>query len=154
MRMTGIAAVLLLILLSLAAAMLAMGVAGTALANFRAHPALLAIPGSAAIAVVGAVVACRDGRPGAGFLWSALALSCVMASLACCTYPMLVPSSIHPDASLTIWNASASARSLQLMLVAAAILLPLIVLYTTWVYRVLRGRISQQTIRERTLTAY
>jgi cytochrome d ubiquinol oxidase subunit II len=52
-----------------------------------------------------------------------------------------------PNASLTVWDASSSVLTLRLMLLAAAGFLPLIILYTGWVYRVLRGRITIESMR-------
>jgi cytochrome d ubiquinol oxidase subunit II len=59
-----------------------------------------------------------------------------------------MPSSIDPRSSLTIWDASSSEHTLGLMLIAVIIFMPLILAYTTWVYRVLRGRINLQHVRD------
>jgi len=40
------------------------------------------------------------------------------------------------------------------MLVATAIFLPIIVLYTSWVYHVLWGKVDEQAIREESGHAY
>jgi cytochrome d ubiquinol oxidase subunit II len=53
-----------------------------------------------------------------------------------------MPSSTHIADSLTIWNATSSRLTLQIMLIAVLIFLPIVLLYTTWVYRVMRGRVS------------
>jgi cytochrome bd-type quinol oxidase subunit 2 len=53
---------------------------------------------------------------------------------------MTVAASFGPHSSLTVWDASSSRGALQLMLMATAVLLPIMVLYTSWVYRVMRGR--------------
>ena len=58
------------------------------------------------------------------------------------TFPFLLPSSVQPGSSLTVWDASSSHMTLFVMLVATAIFLPLILLYTAWVFRVLRGKVS------------
>ena len=63
-------------------------------------------------------------------------------------YPFLLPSSLCPASSLTVWDASSSQHTLGLMLIAVIIFMPLILAYTTWVYRVLRGRISLQHVRD------
>ena len=49
--------------------------------------------------------------------------------------------------SLTIWDASSSQMTLEIMLFATAIFMPIILLYTAWVYRVLRGRVTQEAIQ-------
>ncbi|MGH8627370.1 MAG: cytochrome d ubiquinol oxidase subunit II, partial [Gammaproteobacteria bacterium] len=62
-------------------------------------------------------------------------------------FPFIMPSSSHPNASLTLWDAVSSHRTLQIMFWVVLLFLPLIVVYTSWVYRVLRGRISITTIK-------
>jgi len=46
-----------------------------------------------------------------------------------------------------VWDASSSARTLFLMLVAVGVFLPVVLAYTAWVFRVLRGRITLEEIR-------
>jgi cytochrome d ubiquinol oxidase subunit II len=45
-----------------------------------------------------------------------------------------------------VWDASSSAKTLLLMLAAVMIFLPIILGYTTWVFRVLKGRITLETL--------
>jgi cytochrome bd ubiquinol oxidase subunit II len=65
-------------------------------------------------------------------------------------FPFLMPSSTHPAHGLTIWDASSSELTLGVMLVAIAILLPVILAYTAWVFHVMRGRITLEEIRRHT----
>ena len=44
--------------------------------------------------------------------------------------------------SLTVWDASSSKLTLAIMLDAIAIFLPIVIVYTGWVYRVLRGPVT------------
>ena len=46
-----------------------------------------------------------------------------------------------------MWDASSSARVLLIMLVAVVILLPVVLAYTAWVFSVLRGKITLESIR-------
>jgi cytochrome bd ubiquinol oxidase subunit II len=62
-------------------------------------------------------------------------------------FPFLMPSSTRPDEGLTVWDASSSAKTLFIMLIAVVILLPIVLAYTAWVYRVVRGQISLDAIR-------
>ena len=61
-----------------------------------------------------------------------------------------MPSSTQPSHGLTIWDASSSAYTLGVMLLAVVILLPVILAYTAWVFHVLRGRITLEDIRRHT----
>jgi cytochrome d ubiquinol oxidase subunit II len=49
---------------------------------------------------------------------------------------------------LTVWDASSSAKTLLIMLWAVIVLLPIVLLYTAWVFRVLKGRITLETLHE------
>ncbi|GAC1669007.1 MAG: hypothetical protein NVS9B2_12950 [Steroidobacteraceae bacterium] len=62
-------------------------------------------------------------------------------------FPFLSPSSAVPNHSLTIWDASSSAKTLLIMLYATIIFLPIVLAYTAWVFRVLKGRITLETLR-------
>ena len=53
-----------------------------------------------------------------------------------------MPSSTDPGSSLTVWDASSSHLTLGIMLVVVVIFLPIILIYTAWVYRVLRGKVN------------
>jgi Cytochrome bd terminal oxidase subunit II len=54
--------------------------------------------------------------------------------------PALLSSSAHPDARLTVWDASSSRLTLFIMLLAVVIFLPIVLAYTGFVMRVMRGR--------------
>jgi cytochrome d ubiquinol oxidase subunit II len=58
-----------------------------------------------------------------------------------------------PNASLTVWDASSSHLTLFIMLIATVIFLPLILLYTSWVYSVMRGPITKDSV-DNTPNAY
>jgi cytochrome bd ubiquinol oxidase subunit II len=70
----------------------------------------------------------------------------VVATAGVSMYPFILPSSLDPASSLTVWDASSSRATLFNMLVATGLLLPIILVYTTFIYRVLRGRVSQKDV--------
>ncbi len=57
-------------------------------------------------------------------------------------FPFLLPSSSDPRSSLTVWDASSSRLTLWIMLIATAIFLPVILCYTSWAMRVMRGKVT------------
>ena len=89
------------------------------------------------LGVFGAVLLRR--KPLAAFLCSALVPAGTITTAGLALFPFLLPSSSEPNASLTVWDASSSKLTLAVMLGAVAIFLPIIVAYTAWVYRVMRG---------------
>jgi cytochrome d ubiquinol oxidase subunit II len=56
-----------------------------------------------------------------------------------------MPSSLNPDWSLTIYNASSSDYTLRVMSIVALIFVPLVLAYQGWNYYVFRQRIGKET---------
>jgi cytochrome d ubiquinol oxidase subunit II len=69
-------------------------------------------------------------------------------------FPFVMPSSLHPSSSLTAWDVVASHKSLGVMFWVVVIFLPVIIIYTGWIYRVLRGKINEAHINANEHSAY
>ena len=69
-------------------------------------------------------------------------------------FPMILPSTVDPRFSLTVWDASSSHMTLFIMLVCTIVFLPIVLAYTTWVYRVLWGKVDEKEIRDGSGHAY
>ena len=122
-------------------------VPGGLLANYSAHPWMIAAPVLALLGVLAALrLTGRARRPVLAFLASGLAIAGVIATAGFSLFPFLLPSSLDPAASLTVWDASSSYRTLGIMTAATAVLLPIVLAYTAWVYRVLRGPVTEADI--------
>jgi cytochrome d ubiquinol oxidase subunit II len=65
-----------------------------------------------------------------------------------------MPSSINPNSSLTAWDVVASHKSLGIMFWVVVIFLPIIMMYTAWIYRVMRGKVNEQHIADHQHSAY
>lgn len=76
------------------------------------------------------------------FLASAVVIASMMGLMGLNLYPRMVPSSIDPSNSLTIYNASSTPRTLTTMLVVALIGMPLVIAYTAYVYKVFMGKVT------------
>lgn len=105
-------------------------------------PGLLGLLGTLAVAVCGQRAWYRSA-----FAASALAITGILLACAMTLFPFLLASSLEPQRSLTMWNATSSPKTLQIMLVVVVVFLPLILMYTAWVYRVLRGSVTVDQIR-------
>lgn len=123
-------------------------VAGAWLNNFHAWPWMWAAPVGAVLGAAGAHLLLRLNHPGAAFLASALVQAGTILTGGFALFPFLLPSSTHPSQSLTVWDASSSAKTLLLMLAAVLVFLPIIIAYTAWVFRVLRGRVTLENMDE------
>jgi cytochrome bd ubiquinol oxidase subunit II len=112
---------------------------GAWLANYGAHPWLDAAPGVgvAGLFLAGFLASRRAAL--AAFLASACGVAGVIATAGIALFPFLLPSSTEPLASLTVWDASSSRLTLFIMLLAVVIFLPVVLLYTGFALRVMRG---------------
>ena len=88
------------------------------------------------------------------FLFSGLTIASIIATAGLSMFPFLMPSSLAPDSSLIVWDASSSATTLLIMTVATVVLLPIVLIYTAWVYRVLRGPVNAAQIEADLHTSY
>ncbi|MEP6483698.1 MAG: cytochrome d ubiquinol oxidase subunit II [Rudaea sp.] len=116
-------------------------------ANYAAHPMLFLAPALAVLSALGVIWTAR--RHGfAALLASSLAVAGTILSAGFALFPFLMPSRLDGRSSLTIWDASSSRMTLAIMLVCVFIFLPIVLAYTAWVYRVLRGRVTLEHIRQ------
>ena len=124
-------------------------VMGGWLANYRAIAGLWLVPLLALLGAGASFALLAVRRAGLAFVCSSLCVAGTVLTAGVALFPFLMPSSTHPDQGLTVWDASSSARTLFIMLCAVAVFLPLVLAYTAWVFRVLRGRITLEEIRRR-----
>jgi len=123
-------------------------VAGAWLNNFRAWPWMWAAPIGAVVGALGAHLFLRSGRGGAAFAASILVQVGTILTGGFALFPFLLPSSTFPSESLTVWDASSSAKTLLIMLGGVVVFMPVILAYTAWVFRVLRGRVTLETLHD------
>lgn len=130
------------------------GHVGAWFVNYAAHPWTMAAPVLGLLGALGAWLGLRLRREIFTILSSAVSVGGIVLSVGASMFPFILPSSIHPAASLTVWDSSSSHLTLFIMLVATAVFIPLIVAYTTWVYRVLWGKVDEQAISDESGHAY
>jgi len=127
---------------------------GLWLANYGLYPWMAAAPvvgllgGALAFALAGS----RFER--LVFLCTGLQIVGVILTAGFSMFPFIMPSSLDLRSSLTVWDATSSKMTLEIMLVAVVIFLPIVLGYTAWVYRVMRGKITPRAIRDNEHTLY
>jgi len=122
--------------------------AGAWLDNFHRWPLLWMAPAGALLGAAGVNLLLRSRRARAAFAASAVVQACTIMTAGFSLFPFLLPSSSHPDHSLTIWDASSSEKTLLIMLWSVIVLLPIVLAYTAWVFRVLRGRVTLESLHD------
>jgi len=122
--------------------------AGAWFSNYGIHPWLVVAPILGLLAPL--VAAARiHSRPLTGFLASAIGVAGIIATAGISLFPFLMPSSTHPGASLTVWDASSSQLTLFIMLICVLIFLPIVLAYTAFALRVMHGRVRLADIERR-----
>jgi len=135
--------------LLLAVAFLAYSKIGTKLLDNYFHTPLLFVIPLIAVASLAAVklFMLRNSW------YLAFAASCVTVLFIVFTglgglFPNLIPSSIDPAWSLTIFNTSASQYTLKILTVVALIFVPIVISYKIWIYRIFRERLTEDDVNE------
>ncbi len=111
-------------------------------ANYATMPWMFIAPASAILGSAIAFLALELRAKVIGLLGSSLAIFGIISTAGLSLFPFLMPSSIDPASSLTVWDASSSQLTLFIMLCATILFLPIVLGYTAWVYRVLRGPVT------------
>ncbi len=120
--------------------------AGAWFSNYAAHPWLWAAPLLGFAGTLLAWLGLRANWERSTILCSAAGIAGIILSVGASMFPFILPSSLDPRASLMVWDSSSSHLTLFIMLVVTAVFIPIIVAYTTWVYRVLWGKVDEKAI--------
>jgi cytochrome d ubiquinol oxidase subunit II len=127
---------------------------GVWFANYAAHPWMMLAPALGLVFPLVALILFRARKEVLALLSSSLAIFGIISTVGLTMFPFILPSSVDPKSSLTVWDASSSHMTLFIMLVVALIFIPIIVAYTSWVYRVLWGKVDEKAIRDDSGHAY
>jgi len=127
---------------------------GQWLANYRTHSWMIAAPVLGFAGLFGTLLLSSARLPGLAILASALGIFGIIATAGVSMFPFLMPSNIAPGASLTVWDASSSRLTLFVMLLATLIFLPIILIYTSIVFRALRGMITASYVEKNSAHLY
>ncbi|AOI83683.1 cytochrome d ubiquinol oxidase subunit 2 [Burkholderia cepacia] len=127
---------------------------GLWLANYGEFPWMIAAP---VVGIAGGLLAmllAGSKQEKTAFLCTGLMIVGVILTAGFSMFPFIMPSSLDPRSSLTVWDSTSSHMTLQVMLFAVIVFLPLILLYTSWVYRVMRGKVTREVLEENTHSMY
>ena len=101
-----------------------------------------------------AAFASRMKKGGLAFLGSSLGIAGIIFTAGGSMFPFLMPSSTFPSMSLTMWDATSSQYTMEIMFVVACIFVPIILCYTLWSHLVMFGRLSKEHIEKNKHSLY
>lgn len=116
--------------------------------NYYRYPLLWTIPAFAIIGASLCAIFTASGKAVRAFLSSGLSVAMIVLTAGVGLFPFVMPSSLAPNSSLTMWDAVASHKSLGIMFWVVLVMLPIVLTYTGWVYRVMRGKVDEAHIKD------
>jgi len=123
-------------------------VSGGWIANYTQYPWMLSAPVLAFGGTLLALVSSRARRAGIAFVLSCLGVAGVVLTAGFALFPFIMPSSSDPKSSLTLYDAVSTHRTLQIMFWVVILFLPIVIAYTGWAYRMMRGTVTERAVRE------
>jgi cytochrome d ubiquinol oxidase subunit II len=127
---------------------------GAWLNNYVLYPWTMLAPGLALLAMLMVCLASHIGRAGLAFISSCVVLTGIILTAGFSLFPFVMPSSSDINSSLTMWDATSSKLTLEIMFWTAAIFVPLILGYSYWTYRRMWQRLDVQFIRDNQHSTY
>lgn len=121
--------------------------AGAWLTNFSKYPWMWAAPLLGFAGPLLALLGLRLRSDWLSFIGSSLAIVGIIGTVGCSMFPIILPSTVDAHSSLLVWTASSSHMTLFIMLLVTVLFLPIVLLYTAWVYKVLFGRVSTEHLK-------
>ncbi len=110
--------------------------------HMREYPIFFLVPLLTMLAIANIPREIHHGREFLAFLSSGAAMAGLMTLVAIGMFPYMVPSWPNPEWGLTIYNAASSTGALTVMLIIAAIGVPLVLAYTASIYYIFRGKVK------------
>lgn len=103
------------------------------------------IPILAVLSLIFTYVFIKGSKMGWAFILNGLTIVFTTVTIFMSMFPNVMPSSLNPDWSLTIYNASSSPYTLKIMSIVALIFVPIVLAYQAWTYYIFRQRVSSKS---------
>ncbi len=127
---------------------------GALFANFKEYPILWAAPVLGVVMQLLTAAFSKLHRPGLAFTTSSLSMAGIILTFGFALFPFIMPSSIMPSHSLTVWDATSSELTLNIMTGVAFVMVPIVLSYTIWTYYKLFGRLDNKYIEDNKTSLY
>ena len=128
--------------------------AGSWMRNYETYPWMMVAPALGVLMALFTAIFAWAGKGALAFVSSSLTMAGIILTAGFSMFPFIMPSSLNPAHSLTIWDATSSQNTLSVMLVAAVIFVPIVLGYTIWTYIKMFGRVSEQFVTDNKHSVY
>jgi len=127
---------------------------GAWMLNYNRYAWAIWVPTVAFAALGLGVVFAQLKKAGLAFWSSSVACAGIIGTAGVSMFPFIMPSSSDPRSSLTVYDAVSSHLTLGLMFGATVIFMPLIIVYTSWAYKVMWGKVTTEYIAANDKSVY
>lgn len=127
---------------------------GAWMGNFADYPAMCIAPLLGVLMPLLTILATKVEKNGLAFLFSSLTSTGIILTAGFSMFPFVMPSDLEPNHSLTMWDSTSSELTLQIMTGIAAIFVPIILMYTSWAYYKMFGRLDNEFIENNKNSLY
>ncbi|PSW33875.1 cytochrome d ubiquinol oxidase subunit II [Photobacterium phosphoreum] len=127
---------------------------GALFINYNNYPILWIAPILAVVMPLLTALCSRADRGGFAFLFSSLTIVGVVLTFGFATFPFIMPSTLDPNVSLTLWDSTSSEYTLHIMTIVAFVMVPVILAYTAWCYYKMFGRLDTKYIEDNKTSLY
>ncbi|EGU39974.1 cytochrome d ubiquinol oxidase subunit II [Vibrio splendidus] len=125
---------------------LAIAEAGAWLTNFETYPWMCFAPIGSVLTPLLALVSARLKWDALAFISSSFTNACIVLTAGFTMFPFIIPSSMNPSHSLTLWDSTSSELTLNIMTGVAFVMVPIILCYTAFSYRTMFGRLDSEYV--------
>jgi cytochrome bd ubiquinol oxidase subunit II len=122
--------------------------------NFEIYPMLYLVPAIAILMLIITLFAVIKNYDRVAYCASASAIFLIIANAGFTLFPFFLPSITNPNISLTVFDSSSSYLTLFAVTLSAVILIPIIIAYVSWVYYIMRGKVTADFVRDNSKSLY
>lgn len=122
--------------------------------NYNNLPLLYLIPTLSVFTNILSSILIHKKYAKTAFIASSIYMSSIIFTVGSSMFPFLLPSTIDYNSSLTMWDATSSQYTLNIMFIVTLIFIPIILTYTAWAYKIMNGKLTESKIKENSNSLY
>lgn len=127
---------------------------GAWLTNFETYSWMWFAPIGSVLIPLLVLVSARLKWDALAFISSSFTNACIVLTAGFTMFPFIIPSSVNPSHSLTLWDSTSSELTLNIMTGVAFVTVPIILCYTAFSYRTMFGRLDSEYVERNSHSLY